>query len=326
VADTNTPNIGLLLPDLGDTFNFALHVENNFSTIDSMLGAVQCTSSTRPSNTYAGQIVYETDSKRYAQNTGTKASPTWTYTSHAALAVTAATHPTSGLSTGELIYETDTKFVQVYNGSAFEQKAYANFTCTSSAHPASPFTGMEIYETDTGLNAVWSGSTWVYPVQKIASTVLGASAASITLTIPSSINHIRGAWNARKDVGGGGAFSWLRFNGDSASHYQWVNEIGNTAQGNSGASLVNFMQAGLCAGASDTAAYFSNNTFEMENIQGSNAKGFASQGNLICSGTTYYIAHFGGIWNQANAVTSVTLLPDAGNLVAGSSFSIEGWS
>lgn len=162
MADTNTSNIGLLLPDLGDTFNFALHVENNFSTIDSMMGAVQCTSSTRPSNTYAGQIVYETDSKRYAQNTGTKASPTWTYMSHAALAVTAATRPTSGLSTGETIYETDTTRFLVYNGSSWENKAFSNLSVTSSTHPtsANSFVGEQIYETDTKNTLVWDGTNW----------------------------------------------------------------------------------------------------------------------------------------------------------------------
>lgn len=162
MADTNTPNIGLLLPDLGDTFNFALHVENNFSTIDSMMGAVQCTSSTRPSNTYAGQIIYETDSKRYAQNTGTKASPTWTYMSHAALAVTAASRPTSGLSTGEMIYETDTTRFLVYNGSSWENKAFSNLSLTSSTHPtsANSFVGEQIYETDTKNTLVWDGTNW----------------------------------------------------------------------------------------------------------------------------------------------------------------------
>lgn len=160
MADTNTPNIGLLLPDLNDTFNFAAHVEANFSTIDGLMGAVQCTTTTRPSNTYAGQIIYESDSKRYVQNTGTKASPVWTYMSHAAMAVTSSTHPTSGLSVGEMIYETDTTRLQVYNGSSFEQKAFARFVCTSSTHPASPFTGMEILETDTNNELVWDGSGW----------------------------------------------------------------------------------------------------------------------------------------------------------------------
>jgi len=162
VADTNTPNIGLLLPDLNDTFNFGAHVENNFSTVDSMMGAVSCTSSTRPSNTYKGQIIYEVDSARYAQNTGSKASPVWTYMSHAALAVTAASRPTSGLSVGETIYETDTTRLLVYNGSSWENKAFSNLSVTSSTHPtsANSSVGEQIFETDTFNSQIWDGTAW----------------------------------------------------------------------------------------------------------------------------------------------------------------------
>lgn len=34
------------------------------------------------------------------------------------------------------------------------------YVCTSSTHPASPYTGMEIWETDTGKKQIWNGSAW----------------------------------------------------------------------------------------------------------------------------------------------------------------------
>lgn len=210
MADTNTPNILLLLPDLNDTFNFASHVEANFTTIDALMGAVQCTSTTRPTNTFAGQIIYETDTKRYVQNTGTKGAPTWTYMSHAALActsgalpavaktgdlvyctdigatayysggawhysniiaVSSATRPAgSALQIGTVQYETDTKRLAVYNGTTWDQKAFATYVCTSGTHPASPFQGLEIFETDTGQSAVYNGSGYLYALQQAAAT------------------------------------------------------------------------------------------------------------------------------------------------------------
>lgn len=79
MTDTTTANLGLLIADLNDTFNFGAHVEANFTTIDSMMGLVKCTSLTRPSNTYGGQGLYETDTGQIVVNTGTKASPVYKY-------------------------------------------------------------------------------------------------------------------------------------------------------------------------------------------------------------------------------------------------------
>lgn len=159
----------------------------------------------------------------------------------------------------------------------------------------------------------------------LGSTVLTASQASISLNIPSGFNHIEGIYTARKDVGGGGAFTWMRFNGDSSAHYQWENLVDTTAN-NSGASLVNILQMGLCAGAADTANYFASGRFSVGNISSTAiAKSLAGNSSLTCSTSTYYTATHGGTWNQTSAITQVTLLPDAGNLVAGSSLSIYGW-
>ena len=141
MADSNTPNIGLLIADLGDVFNFGAHVENNFSTIDSLFGAVQCTSTTRPSNTFAGQIIYETDSKRYAQNTGSKASPVWTYMSHSAMTATSSSRPTSGLSTGLLILETDTSNISIRSsGAAWETVVHTGVWTTYTPAWTAPTT------------------------------------------------------------------------------------------------------------------------------------------------------------------------------------------
>lgn len=162
--------------------------------------------------------------------------------------------------------------------------------------------------------------------QLIGSTILTSSQPSISISGITGFNHIEAIYTARKDVGGGGAFCWIQFNGDTAAHYQWENVIGGVA-GNSGASLVTIIQTGLCAGSSDTAGYFANGRFSIGNIASTTvAKSLVANSALTCSGTTYYTATHGGTWNQAAALTSITLLPDAGNLVAGSSLSIYGWA
>lgn len=159
MADTTTANIGLLIADLNDVFNFGAHVENNFTVIDSLMGLVKCTSLTRPSNTYGGQGIYETDTARVAVNTNTKASPTWAYVTSMMLYVTSATRPTLGLVNGLLIYESDTKALAIYTAGAW--RYVTAVICTSSTRPASPSLGLEIYETDTLRTLKWSGSAWI---------------------------------------------------------------------------------------------------------------------------------------------------------------------
>src|ERR1700722_10164925 len=107
MADTTTANLALLIADLNDTFNMAAHIEANFTTIDTFMGAVKCTSATRPTTTYGGQLIYETDTGRLCENTGTKASPVWTYVSSVILTYTSTTRPSTNLVAGMLIYESD---------------------------------------------------------------------------------------------------------------------------------------------------------------------------------------------------------------------------
>lgn len=331
MADTNTPNILLLLPDLGDTFNFGAHVEANFSTIDGLMGAVQCTSTTRPSNTYAGQNIYETDSKRYVQNTGTKGSPVWTYMSHAALAVTAGTHPTSGLSIGELIYETDSTRLQAWNGSTWEQKTFSNFVATSSAHPANPFTGLEIYETDTGLGAVYNGTAYSYAVAQAAPTqILGGTTASISFTGLPAVNHLEVRWQARTTSGNVSDNMLMRVNSDSGANYGSQDVIGQNTTASAVTTNVNSGSAilvGNCAGGTAPSGYYGAGQI--------NALGWAKSGSghqvsvvataFVAAGTSggnQIAGVFGGAYNPSATLTSITLLPGTGSFAANSTFSL----
>lgn len=162
MADTNTPNILLLVADPTDVVDYTAHIGNNLTTIDSLMGAVDCLSTARPSNTYKGQIIYEHDSGRYVQNTGTKSSAAWTYMSHSALTCTSSARPSSGLTTSLLAYETDGTSLILWNGSSWTHLAYKALSCTSSTRPSGTqvFTGMIIWETDTTRFLVYNGSTW----------------------------------------------------------------------------------------------------------------------------------------------------------------------
>lgn len=162
MADSNTPNIGLLVADPNDVVQYGAHIGNNLTTIDGLMGAVDCTSLTRPSNTYKGQIIYEHDTGRYVQNTGSKASPTWTYMSSQAIVANSSALPTGGLTAGELVYLSDLGAVAYYSGSAFHYCTL--IVCTSSTRPTGSAlqTGTLIYETDTSTLLVYTGSSWAH--------------------------------------------------------------------------------------------------------------------------------------------------------------------
>src|SRR5215472_18261385 len=64
----------------------------------------------------------------------------------------------------------------------------------------------------------------------LASSVLGAGAASIPLAIPAGFNRIKLYWRARGDNAATAIQLYLRINGDSANDYLWeVNQANNTA-------------------------------------------------------------------------------------------------
>lgn len=62
--------------------------------------------------------------------------------------------------TGMTIFETDTKKVQIHDGTAWRHHN-APITCTSTTRPASPYTGQMIFETDTVTLRYYSGTAWI---------------------------------------------------------------------------------------------------------------------------------------------------------------------
>jgi len=179
MADTTTPNIGLLVADPNDVVSYTSHIGNNLSTIDSFMGLPKCTSLTRPSTTYGGQGIYETDTKRVAVNTGTAGSgAVWTYVSHQALSATSSARPTLGLTPGEQIYETDTTLVRVRGASTWLGEL---LSCTVGTLPANPLAGDVVYLSDKECLARYTGSQWRTTGPVICTSSTHPTSSGITL-------------------------------------------------------------------------------------------------------------------------------------------------
>lgn len=61
---TLSSKLGLLLPDGTDLIDRTNQLNGNWEILDDATGMITCTSTTRPSNPHADQLIYETDTRR----------------------------------------------------------------------------------------------------------------------------------------------------------------------------------------------------------------------------------------------------------------------
>lgn len=202
------------------------------------------------------------------------------------------------------------------------------FAVTSTTHPANPTTGMRIFETDTGLEAYWNGSSWVYPRQLIAKTLLGSTQPSIPFTVPTgpAWSVLRVAWSARGDNASPATFMCVRLNSDSTNNYVWQeNQTHNaTAGGGNSGAATNLIEVGTMAAASAASGYIGSGEFTIPNASGTTFKGVSGHSTSMNALNDGYSGTYGGLWAQSVAVSSITLLPLNGNLVAGSAAYLYG--
>lgn len=165
--------------------------------------------------------------------------------------------------------------------------------------------------------------------QLLGSSTLTGTTASITINVPSSggYNTLRMTWSARSDTASGATYMCVRLNGDGGNNYLWqINQANNASlagSGNSGA-LVGQVQIGTMAAATATAGYFGSGEFTIPGASGSTYKALSGYSTSMNATNNGYAGSYGGLWLNTTAITSVTLLPLAGNMVTGSTASLYG--
>jgi len=174
-----------------------------------------------------------------------------------------------------------------------------------------------------------SPGTWSALPTLISAQTLGIAAASVTFSSIPAFNNISLMWKTRSSAAVAAEGFNLRFNGDSGSHYLWQAAQSNnaTVTGNTSAGFVSSILVATITGASATAStWFSCGEFKVPYANdGTNflvANGTAS---AFITSANSYTGTYGGQYNIAASMTSLTLFAATGNLVAGSKFSLYGW-
>lgn len=165
----------------------------------------------------------------------------------------------------------------------------------------------------------------MFPLQVI--TVGPAGAANVSFTnIPGTYTHLQVRMTTLSDVttGAGGANVNLTFNSDTGSNYVWHELYGTGASAASGAGTSQtFIKTGYTAdsatsytgaGIVDILDYANTNKYKtIRALTGSDINGSGG-----------YVLFRSGLWQNTNAITSMTFTNQSGNLKQYTQFALYG--
>ena len=156
---------------------------------------------------------------------------------------------------------------------------------------------------------------------------LASSASSVIFSVPQTVGFVRCSWTARCDAASQIIVLYGRINASSAGaySYQWSQGNNNTNSAAVGTATTQW-EVGLVTGASAAAGRFGSGTVDISSWDqgvGSLSHTFSSQA-LGDGAANFYHRTGGGIYTGAAPYSTFTLVPQAGNFIAGSDFLIEG--
>lgn len=164
--------------------------------------------------------------------------------------------------------------------------------------------------------------------ESIATVSVGSGgSSSVTFSsIPGTYTHLQVRMTTLSDVttGAGGANVNLTFNSDTGSNYAWHELYGTGASAGAGAGTSQtFIKTGYTAdsatsytgaGIVDILDYANTNKYKtIRTLSGSDINGSGG-----------YVLFRSGLWQNTNAITSITLTNQSGNLKQYSNFALYG--
>lgn len=202
--------------------------------------------------------------------------------------------------------------------------------CLSTDRPTDAVLGDRCYDIDTGIRRVYNGTAWVQSEPWVATSLLGATTASVTLSsIPTTLKTVKLTVTARHDNASVYQDLLLRIGGDTGANYRYAGHyMQDTALGGFNAIGQTSGRLGFVCGTTVTSGQF---TTAEAVFQGWNSPHANNLTALVRSGFTGLVGGHMLTWHGTltyhgtNAYTSLTVLAAAGSFIAGSQFVLEGW-
>lgn len=170
-------------------------------------------------------------------------------------------------------------------------------------------------------NSGGGGASGSGAMTQLSQQILSMAATNFTFSsITTGYTDLQITCQGRGDTAAAAVNVQVTFNGDTAAHYDYVNESGGTASAQN-----NIIPASFAA-ASNTANYAGLVWIQIPNYTGTTfIKNLnASYGNRSTTTPTLQSVTSFGEWNSTAAITSVTLTAAAGNFIAGSECTLWG--
>lgn len=163
----------------------------------------------------------------------------------------------------------------------------------------------------------------------ISDTTAGGAVANIDISgIVATYAHLLVAIYARGDTAAATIASGMRFNGDSAANYDYQALQGSAAVASANETFAStFLSTGFMPANTAGANLFSANLVFIPNYaNATNNKQCISVGGLKVgvASTNLFALTVAGSWRSNAAINRITILPSAGNLVAGTRVTIYG--
>lgn len=160
----------------------------------------------------------------------------------------------------------------------------------------------------------------------LSENILGASAASVTVTLPSGHKELQLLFSGRGDAATQNVTVLSRVNGDTGGNYYWALGLGNAAPGSfgmgQGQADTSFVAGYIPAatGPTNQATGAKIDLLDYENtVFNKQIQSVFGLHNQTGTGGTW-IGHANGYWHNTAALTSITFFLSSGNFIAGSVF------
>ena len=176
------------------------------------------------------------------------------------------------------------------------------------------------------LGAAGAGAAGSYEL--IESVILSSNQSSVTFSnlgnYSSTYKHLQIRAVARTDRSGNGDNIGMRFNGDTASTYNWHLLAGTGSSVITSSGATTYMLPGWVSANNTTANAFGAAIIDLLDAY-SSSKNKTIRSLTGLGATETNIRLMSGLWRSTSSVTSTTLFPvDGTNFVSGSRFSLYG--